>query len=244
MAQNLNRLHNYSMRIYLIKMSLLLVLSVSFKSWAKTPVKSPGGFFTGRIARLNEDAGIIRFKVNFSNLKYLNKKDQVQFWDERNPGKSCAGYVLGKSSDYLLVKVPRFGLCKKSVFVTTNSHLYLFSQDLVNNLKMGKSLVGVLLKKRLALGGKKNRHERELTAHIEKVNALNMRYKVLRDKLEAEWRKEIGNLDEDKFATQTQHNALEIEIANLDAKLERYRIEDESMNTDRWSLDPRIYYKK
>ena len=109
------------------------------------------GFFSGRISSLNEAAGLIKVKIDFSNIRYLNKKDRVSFWDQAVKLKKCKGFVLGKTNEYLLIKVPYFEFCKKMAYVKEGAYLKFFSQDLVNNLKMGREFVEVLKKKRLAL---------------------------------------------------------------------------------------------
>ncbi|MCR9204064.1 MAG: hypothetical protein NXH75_05780 [Halobacteriovoraceae bacterium] len=177
-------------------------------------------------------------------MKYLNKRDKLEFWDERGPQLKCKAYVIGKSNEYLLLKVPEFDYCKRFIYIAEGGYVQAFSQDLVNNLKMGKELVKILLKKRLALNSRLLRNQKDLDNHIEKVNAANLRYKVLRDKLEAEWREELGNLEEDRLTAYRNYKDLEGRILDIDNKLEKYRIEDRNLKDDRWSLDPRLYFPK
>ena len=33
-------------------------------------------------------------------------------------------------------------------------------------------------------------------------------------------------------------------LSELEHKLQKYRIEDENLKEDRWSLDPKLYFKK
>lgn len=202
------------------------------------------GIFSGRISRINEEAGLIRLKIDFVNMKYLNKRDQLEFWDERGPELKCKGYVVGKSNNYLLLKVPEFGYCKRFIYTAEGGYIVLFSQDLVNNLKMGKELLKILLKKRLALNSRLLKNQQNLDNHIEKVNAVNLRYKVLRDKLEAEWREELGSIEEDRLTSYRNYKDLEGRILDIDNKLEKYRIDDKNLKDDRWALDPRLYFPK
>lgn len=200
--------------------------------------------FSGRVSRLNFKADLMRIKIDFGNVKYLNTKDKVEFWDERDSGKRCKAYVVGKSNDYLLFKVPSINFCKTKVFLSVGAYLKFYSVDLFNNIKMGKSLVDILLKKRLALSGKLRREQKELDSFIEKVNGVNARYQILRDKLEAEWRDQIASLEEDKTTSLRNYKDLEIRLEDLDKKLQRYSIEDKNLKLDRWALDPRLYFKK
>lgn len=232
------------MRLIMALLPFLLSIKLCFAVPLTDGQTKRTGLFSGRISRLNEEAGLIRLKVDFNNMKYLNKKDQVEFWDERGPKLKCKGYVIGKSNNYLLLKVPEFTFCKRFIYTSAGGYLKLFSQDLVNNLKMGRELVKILLKKRLALNSRLLKNKKSLDNHIEKVNAINLRYKVLRDKLEAEWREELGDLEEDRLTAYRNYKDLEGRLLDIDNKLEKYRIEDLNLAQDRWSLDPRLYYEK
>jgi len=152
--------------------------------------------------------------------------------------------VVGKSNDYLLLKVPEFPYCKRFIFISNGAYIQLYSQDLVNNLTMGKELVDILLKKKIALSSRLLTNKKNLDGHIEKVNAVNLRYKVLRDKLEAEWREELAALEEDRLTSFRNYKDLEGQLLEIDDKLEKYRIEDRNLKEDRWALDPRLYYSK
>lgn len=220
----------------------LILICVSFSSPAMP--REMSGIFSGRVSKVNLDASLIRIKVDFENMKYISKKDKVSFWDEKSPELKCQSHVLGKSNNYILLKVPEIAACRRVVALTPGMYYKFFSKDLVNNLKMGRELVDILTKKKLALGGNLARKKKELDNHIEKVNAVNMRYKLLRDKLEAEWRDEIAALEEDRLMTVKEYKDVEARLLNAEHKLEKYRIEDENLHEDRWSLDPRLYYKK
>ena len=45
---------------------------------------SEEGFFSGRISKINKEISTVRIKVDFDNIKYLNPKDKIEFWDEKN----------------------------------------------------------------------------------------------------------------------------------------------------------------
>jgi len=211
---------------------------------ASNKVSKSNGIFSARISRVNDKASLLRLKVDFANMKYLNKKDKVEFWDERGSDVKCKAYIVGKSNDYLLMKIPEYQYCKKFIFITEGAYIQLFSQDLVNNLAMGKELVDILLKKKIALSSKMLRNKKSLDSHIESVNAVNLRYKVLRDKLEAEWREELASLEEDRLISFRNYKDVEGQLLEIDDKLEKYRIEDKNLKEDRWALDPRLYFNK
>ncbi|OUR98903.1 hypothetical protein A9Q84_05685 [Halobacteriovorax marinus] len=205
---------------------------------------SEKGLFSGRVSRVKEEANLVRIRVDFDNVKYVNKKDRVEFWDQHNPEYHCKGYVAGKSSEYLLLKVPDVSECVKKVTLSYGMYLQFFSKDLENNLKMGKELIEILLKKKLAISSKMMQRRRQLDSHVEKSDAVSQRFAVLRDKLESQWRDELSALEEDRLNALRNYKGLEIRINEIEFKLEKYRISDENLTLDRWSLDPRLFYKK
>lgn len=205
---------------------------------------SEEGFFSGRISRINPEIKMVRVKVDFDNIKYLNPKDKIEFWDEKNDTQKCKSYIVGRTSDYLLLKVPEMVTCKKYLYFTNGAYFKFYSEDLQNNIKMGKEVVTILLKKRMAVQGQLEGRNKEITAHADRANAINARYQTLRDKLDQEWQKELHALDEDKTYALRSYKDLERRRDEIDQKLEQYKIKDENLTLDRWSLDSRLYFKK
>lgn len=203
-----------------------------------------GDHFTGRISRLNSPARLARIRTDFENIKFLNRKDRVEFWNETYPDQRCIATVEGRTNDYLLLKIPEYETCVRRVHFTTGSYLHFQSQDLKQTVKIAKELVEILLKKRLAMQAKKDRNHRELSSHVEKVDVVNKRYEILRQKLEIEWQKELSALEEDKAQSFTEFKNAEARLNEIDTKLEAYRVEDNNLKLDRWSLDPALYIKK
>jgi len=203
-----------------------------------------GNHFTGRISRINSKARLARIRTDFENIKFLNRKDRVEFWNETYPDMRCVGLIEGRTNDYFLLKIPQFDTCVTKVHFTTGSYLHFESEDLAQNVKIAKELVEILLKKRLAMQAKKDRHQKELSSHVEKVDAVNKRYEILRQKLEIEWQKELSLLEEDKARSFTEFKNSEARLNEIDTKLEAYRVEDHNLKLDRWSLDPALYIKK
>ncbi len=226
-----------------ILLSILFIL-ISTYSIAESKKMSEHGMFSGRVSYLREEANLVRIKVDFENVKYLNKKDRVEFWDQHNPAFHCRAYVAGKSSNYLLIKVPNMNDCSSRVSLGAGVYLKFFSEDLENNIAMGKELIEILVKKKMALTSKILSRKKQLDSHIEKVNAVSSRYQVLRDKLEAQWRDELASLEEDRLDALRNYKGLEVRINEIEFKLQKYRISDENLSLDRWSLDPRLFYKK
>ena len=154
--------------------------------------------FPGQVSRLNETAQLMRVRVQFKNAKFLNKNDRVEFWNETYPNQRCVAKVLARSNTHLLFQVPEYKTCIIKVQLTTGSTLHFWSQDLENNLKTAHELVNILQKKRMAMIARKRHSQRELDGHVEKVEAINRRFEVLKQKLEVEWQKELADLEEDK----------------------------------------------
>lgn len=200
--------------------------------------------FVGRISKLNSGARLARIKTDFANIKFLNRRDRIDFWNESYPEQRCTAFIEGRTNDYILIKIAQFESCVRRMHFTTGTLLNFESQDLRKTLGVAKELVAVLLKKRLALIAKKQRYQREIDGHVEKVEAVNKRYEVLRQKLEIEWQKELSLLEEDKAQVFTGFKNSEASLNEIDTKLEAYRIEDQNLNFDRWSLDPALYIKK
>lgn len=228
-----------------MKFFLLLYVFASISTFAQEASKDEEtAIFSARVALINPVAQLLRIKTTFKNVKFLNKNDRVEFWNENYPDQKCLGVVQGVSNDYVLFKVPQYKFCVVKVHVTVGSNLRFFSKDMQNNLAIAKELVEILLKKRSALGYRKERQEKDLTAYVEKVDAVNKRFDVLRQKLELEWQKELADLEEDKARTFLQFKNTQARLQDLEHKLEAYRIEDHNLTLDRWSLDPDLYFKK
>jgi hypothetical protein len=223
-----------------ILISLILFVYLP-NAWSET---SEDGFFSGRISKINHEINTVRVRVDFDNVKYLNVKDRLTFWDDKNVSAKCKAIILGRTADYILLKVPEMKYCIKNIYFTTGSYFKFFSEDLVNNIKMGKEVVTILLKKRQAVTGQMEIKNRDLLAHAERVNATNARYQTLKEKLEEEWKRELHNLEEDKTYTLRSYKDLEIRRDEIDQKLELYKVKDENLTLDRWSLDTNLYYKK
>lgn len=210
----------------------------------ESPKDEKGNHFTGRISRLNGKARLARIRTDFKNIKFLNRKDRVEFWNETYPDQRCMAIVEGRTNDYLLLKIPQYDMCVTKVHFTTGSHLHFMSEDLGKTVKLAHELVEILLKKRLAMQAKKDRLQKDLSGHVEKVDSVNKRYEVLRQKLEIEWQKELSALEEDKAVSFAEFKDSEARLNEIDTKLEAYRIEDHNLKLDRWSLDPALYIKK
>lgn len=216
-------------------------------SWSQSNEKKTdedATIFSGRISRLNAPAKLARIRTDFANIKFLNRKDRLEFWNETYPERRCMALVEGRTNDYLLLRIPQYDTCVRKVHFSSGTYLHFESSDLDQTMKVAKELVEILLKKRLAMNAKKTRHQRELDAYVEKVDVVNKRYEILRQKLEIEWQKELASVEEDKSVSFTEFKNSEARVNEIDTKLETYRVDDHNLKLDRWSLDPALYIRK
>ena len=120
----------------------------------------------------------------------------------------------------------------------------MYSPDLENSLVTAKELVQILQRKHMALNARLSRYQSEVDGFIEKVDVVNKRYEVLRQKLELEWQKELTALEEDKTRAYQNFKQTQARLNDLEFKLRKYRVRDQNLKEDRWSLDPNLYYRK
>lgn len=200
--------------------------------------------FPGRISKVNQLAKLIRLKIDFENAKFLSKNHRLEFWNPNYPEKKCLSYVEGRTNEYLLIRVQKYEKCKRLIYFTVGSYLHMYSPDLANNLETAKELMTILNKKRTALSARLERYKKNMDGFIEKIDVTNKRYEILRQKLELEWQKEILNLEEDKSKSYALYQKTQAKLHELDYKSQQYRVRDQNMVEDRWSLDPKLYYKK
>ena len=200
--------------------------------------------FPGRISKINPVAKLMRIRVNFDNMKFVNKGDKLQFWQHLFPQNKCRGEVVARSQMYFLLKIPRYKECIKRVNMTTGSSLRFYGEELSKNLRTAKELVDILLKKRLALHSKVLRESAAVEKYNEKIEVVNKRYETLYRKLEAERLKEMEHLKNDQIVLFQQYKKTETRFRDVMRKLEKYRVEDSNFQLDRWSLDPKLYFMK
>jgi hypothetical protein len=227
---------------YLVFISLFIISSDSFTKDYKLNEETV--IFPGRISKINKTARLIRLKVTFENVKFLTRNSRVELWNESVPDKKCLGYIEGTSSDYILIRLPEYYRCERRVSFTVGSYLHLYSPDLEDNLVVAKELVRILHRKRTALQSRLSRHKKSVDSYIEKVDVVNRRFEILKQKLDLEWQRELGSLEEDKTRSYQNYRQTQARINELEYKIQQYRVRDQNMIEDRWSLDPKLYFKK
>jgi hypothetical protein len=151
----------------------ILIASVWAQVTAESSQDEMSHVFSGRISRINQHGRLVRLRTDAGNVKFLNRRDRIEFWNETFPEQRCSATIEDRSNDYLLLRVPDFEVCIRRVRFTTGTYLHLESADLKRSLGMARDLFEILQKKRLAMQAKKIRHQRDLDAHLEKVEITN-----------------------------------------------------------------------
>ena len=221
-------------------MALVLIPCIAFGF--ADPEKN--GTFFARVSRVNEKADLVRARSDFPNVKYLNKRDIIEMYGEDADNIRCRGFVVGKSNDYILMKYSNLKKCTQRVNLTVGSLMKFYSRDLENNLRVGREVIEILLKKRQALQAMVDREKIDLEKFIERVEATNKRFQALRAKLEEQWQGEATAIEHDKVGSLKIYQDARIRLAEIDKKLEQYRVEDPKLIDDRWALDETLYSKK
>ena len=228
-----------------IMKALTIALSLSCSLWIKAQgEREKHAFFRARVAKVGPRGEWIRVRVDFENAKFLNKGNGVEFWHEANDANRCRGSILARTTDHLLVDIGDADLCQRNQGLGVGVYLMFYSEDMKANMATGANLTDILLKKKIVVSGRIRRGREQLDAYIEKVNAVNERYDILRKKLESEWQGQLQALEEDRMALLKEHGTTQRELDEVNLKLERYNIEEDNFSLDRWALDPRLYYKR
>lgn len=134
---------------------LILLAGLGFSQTQESSSDENGNHFTGTISRLNPKARLARIRTDFKNIKFLSRKDRVEFWNETYPDNRCIAIVEGRTNDYLLLKISQYESCIRKVHFTTGSFLHFESPDLAQTVKVARELVQILLKKGLRCRPKK-----------------------------------------------------------------------------------------
>lgn len=224
----------------IIILNILINLAIA----EEYPILGKDTIFPARVSRVNEIAKLVRFKIEFENSKFLVKNDRIELWNPTNPKNKCLGYMKGRTTEYLLIKIPDIKKCRAAVAFSTGSYMHMYSPNLDNNLETARDLMDILNRKKTALSARKYRYEKSITSYVEKIDTINKRYELLRQKLDLEWQKEISNLEEDKAKNYALLKQTDNKLNEIDFKMRQYRVRDQNMHEDRWSLDPNLYFKK
>jgi len=228
-------------------MKKLALLPLLYFLAAECLAKNNLSFFSARLLDSNFDAGFVKVRLDFSNGRFLQKGNRVFLWgaDQAfDKYQQCSGSVVGKTIKYALLRLKNIKNCRRSINFTPGQLVSLRSDDLRGNIETVKELNIILNKKRLALSSRVKTLKDLIDGHSEKINAINFKYDTLIKKMNLEWKSALEKAQEEKIYNLQQFKNYAMRLDEVDFKIEQYLIEDDNFYTDRWSLDPSLYYKK
>ena len=221
-----------------------IVLVLLFGGGQAASPETEDGIFGGKVDHVNEGAKLLRIHTKALNAKYLSRGDRVSLGDYGGMTE-CKGDVVGRAAEHLLLRLSQFRRCSRNLpIMVRGAWLRFYGLSLAEKVAKGRKLVEILLKKRLALLGKLGEGEKEMKKHGEKIEIINKKYGVLRDKVVMEWQDALGELDGDRLRMVKKREEYEKRLTEVNRQLERYRVEDKIWELDRWSLDRQFYFKK
>ena len=194
--------------------------------------------FTGRVSKLIPEQGLMRLRLEFANSKFLKREDDLEFWNEGRPDVRCQAFIRGRSNEYVLAEVREWGECIRKVGVTTGSFLFFDSKEFQKTLNSAQEMMKILLKKRAVLSGFRDRNN---TANYEnnlRMDNINAIYQERMERLKSEWQEALKGVTELKNNNDRDMLSIDNQIKALDFEIERYRVEDENVIKDHWSLSP------
>jgi hypothetical protein len=186
----------------------------------------------------------MRLRLEFSNSKFLKRDDDLEFWNEGRPDVRCQAVIRGRSNEYVLTEVREWGNCIRKVGITTGSFLFFESKELVKTLGSAKEMMSILLKKRAILEGYRDRNK---TANYEnnlRTDNINAIYQERMERLKSEWQEALHGVTELKNNNDRDMLSITNQVKALDFEIDRYRVEDENVVKDYWSLTPGQFIMK
>jgi len=207
---------------------LLIFPSISFGDLSR---------FKARLYSVKKEVGLLKFRTDFSNGRFLTPGSSVMFRTNINNDFFCEGVIVSKSLNHFLLKVTHMENCVRYQNLSLGINADFQSQDLEKNVISAQELIKVLNKKRMALFGKLKRVKKRLATFVERVSATNTRYDTLMEKLEAERQEALLALESEKIMDIQNFKNFSSKLDEIDFKLEKYRIHETNNTDERWSLD-------
>ncbi|MBF0359843.1 MAG: hypothetical protein HQK49_02475 [Oligoflexia bacterium] len=239
------------LKYFLLLCTLLITTTVASTRNPKESIDENNlSRFSARISRVNVEASLVRLKVDFKNMKFLNKGDKLEifFSDSNQPTESkntfhCKATLVGKTNEYLLIKMIDLKTCIDKTHFSVGIYTLVECNRLKQKLIIAQEVIDILLKKKLALTSRLTREEKDISQYINKIESINKKYDLLRTKLESEWQEELSAIENDRLISIKNSNDLKNQLIEVEHKIEEYSMDDQNFSSDRWSLDS-INYKK
>ena len=223
-------------------MRTLFSFFIVLGAWAALP-ENKDGIFEGKLDHINEKVQLVRIHTTAPSVKYLAKGDRVYVGDHSGVTE-CRGDVVARSREHVLLKLLNFKFCSRNLSIARGVWLKFYGQSLAEKVAKGQKLVQVLLKKRLAVLSQLGEEKKDLRRQNEKIDIANRKYGVLRDKVAMEWKEALTRLEGERSGMLKKREEFERRLVEINKQLERYRVEGQVWEWDRWSLDQRFYFKK
>ena len=193
--------------------------------------------FKSRLFSKNIESGLLKFRVDFSNARFLTPGSRARFRTNINIDYYCEGIVLSKSVSHFLLKLSHPDKCSKYQNLTLGLNADFISGDFEKNISSTYRLIQILNKKRMAIYGKLKETKIRLDSFLERTSAVNARYDAMRDKLETERQEALGYLESEKIMDIQNFKNFSSRLDEIDFKLEKYKVLDSNNTDERWSLD-------
>jgi hypothetical protein len=218
----------------------LFRILVVFIFWNSLIVKvnAKDAVFTGRVSKLIPEQHLMRLRLEFVNAKFLKRGDDLEFWNEGRSDLRCQAVIQGRSNEYVLAEVKNWNKCIRKVGTTTGSFLFFESKELLKTLSAARELMAVLLKKRAILAGYKDRNNSANYENNLRMDNINAIYQERMERLKSEWQEALKGVTDLKNNNDRDMLSIDNQIKALDFEIERYRVEDENVIKDHWSLNP------
>jgi len=214
----------------------ILTIILTFQCLALANAKE--SIFTGRVSKLIQEQRLMRLRLEFVNAKFLKRGDDLAFWNEGRSDVRCQGVIKGRSNEYVLAEVKNWNKCIRKVGITTGSFLFFESKELLKTLAAAREFMAVLLKKRAILEGFKDRNNTSNYENNLRMDNINAIYQERMERLKSEWQDALKGVTDLKNNNDRDMLSIENQVKALDFEIERYRLEDENVIKDHWSLNP------
>jgi len=197
-----------------------------------------------RVSRINPTKQLVRLRFESLNSKFLQTNDDLEVWNELTSSLKCQAAVIGKSSEYYLMRIYQWEKCFSRSGFTVGSLLFLSSKNLEKTLVNAREMRRILLLKRALTSSKIDQVKNGNENNLSNIEYINNKYETMIQKIKEDWNNSLKSANEIASNEEKLLNSYRNSINEIDFELERYKIEDENTKLDRWALDQTINKNK
>ena len=110
--------------------------------------------FNARLFSNSEKTGLLKFRTDFSNQRFITAGMKVKFRTNKNLDYYCEAAVLSKTARHFLLRLTHKKKCYKYQNMSNGVEGEFVSGDFERNIETTNELVKILNKKRMAIYGK------------------------------------------------------------------------------------------